>query len=377
MSLPDSKHQYKYELLTRREETDLLAQVAEHRRIKEIEARLPPSAREHFPQTSLAQKAGYECFSEVEEALEDGQMARDTLVLKNMRLVHHVVNKAHRSRRLNSLSKEDLVQEGTIGLVRAIEKYDPEKKNGGRFATYATYWIRASVLRLIAEKDDIIRSPEHVTFAINKIRDAARNMNIDLEKFTGKDAMQEAMDAKKLAEASGLTGEQFEHAMRVDVRRRSGGFVEMQVYHDPGFKGVVGDVSSAHFQMALDEGTSYNNKLVEAFSSYLKPREMEVLGLRYGIQTKPDADIEQPKGFRDYEAEAEEDLFGTSEQSMMTAQQSEIKPGKYGEHMSFQEVSKRVGVSAEYCRRLCGVALKKLRQAAEDGQLDPALFGAY
>lgn len=355
-------------LLTREEETELLNRAMELRRIHEVEGTIPRSSRAVYPKASLAREAGYETVTELQEALDVGELARDELVMKNMRLVHHVVRKVMSSRSVNSLTVEDLVQEGTIGLVRAVEKYNPTKKNGGRFSTYATYWIRAAVLRMVAEKDDLIRAPEHVTFAINKIRDAARSLGIDLTEFTSKVAWQEAIAARKLAEASGLSTEQFEHAIRVAGRRSGGGYVQMQVYHDPGFKGVVDEPSTS----GVYGEDSDNQKLIEVFSSYLKPKEMEVLGLRYGIQTSATS---QSKPFRDYEAEAEKYLFDNSPE-LPIEQPKQVKAGKYGEAMSFQEVGKRVGVSAEYCRRLCGAALKKLRQAAEDGQLDPVFLGA-
>ena len=349
----------------------MLQQALEYRRIRDLEERIPRSSRMEYPKISLAREAGYETVLELQQILEDGQMARDALVVKNMRLVHHVVRKVMSSRKINSLTYEDLVQEGTIGLVRAVEKYDPMKKNGGRFATYATYWVRAAVLRMIADKDDLIRAPEHVSFAINKIRDAARSLGIDLTEFTSKVAWEEAIAARRLAEASGLTTEQFEHAIRVAERRSGGGYVQMQVYHDPGFKGVIQEGNTSI--SGIDEEASDNQRILEVFSSYLKPKEMQVLGLRYGIQTS--SSNSSPTQFRDYEAEAEEYLFGKSEST--TTAPKPTKGGKYGEAMSFQEVGERVGVSAEYCRRLCGAALKKLRQAAEDGRLDPAFLGAY
>ena len=83
------------------------------------------------------------------------------------RLVHFCVNNIMKSRgrkqQLNSLSREDLIQEGAIGLARAVDKYD--LAIGGKFSTYAMYWVRAAVLRCIAERDDMLRVPSHVSQA--------------------------------------------------------------------------------------------------------------------------------------------------------------------------------------------------------------------
>lgn len=357
------------DVLTREEEVHLLERIAEYKRIREVQANLPQSARMSYPQVSLVKRAGYESLTDLQQAMDGGFEAREKLVMSHMRLVRSIVNTVARSRKLNSLTREDLVNEGVIGLNRAIEKYDSSRKNGGRFSTYATYWIRAALLRVIAEKDDFVRAPEHVTYAINKIRDASRSLGIEMDDFLSNKAWKEANEARKLAEMSGLTNEQFEYAAMVADRRIGGGFVEMKNYYEPGFYGAT-KVDNGMGDDVRDESSIDMNRFREVFSPFLKPKELEILQLRFGIEE--DFSTTQPKSYRDYEAEAEKDLFGET-----VASTNAVRKGKNGEAMSFQEVGKRVGVSAEYCRRLCGQALKKLRQAAADGHLDPAFFGAY
>jgi len=354
------------QLLSLEEETELLRASSEYKRIREVQQKLPQNKLRDYPQANLARETGYDSVSELESAMDAGQRARDRLVMMNINLVRAVVNKVAKQRRLNSLTREDLVQEGVIGLSRAVDKFDFERTNGARFSTYATYWIRAAVLRVIAEKDDFIRAPEHVSSAIKRLGDAAQRIGVDLTEFTSKAAWQEAKAAKELAEAAGLTTGQLERAVTVADRRRRGGYVEMKPFLEPGFKGVVEEASFD------GKRHSASDDLHAIFSCYLLPKEMQVLGLRYGIGLEPTAGtIDQPSGFRDYQAEAEEYLFQSTGQQ---ANSEFVTRGRSGEEMSFKEVGKRIGISGEYCRRLCAAALEKLRQAAEDGRLDPAFL---
>jgi RNA polymerase primary sigma factor len=88
--------------------------------------------------------------------ISKGEAAKNTLVGANMRLVFHIA-KYYRYR---GVAYPDLVQEGTFGLIKAVEKYDPEK--GFRFSTYASWWIKQSISRAIAEKSRIVRLPVHI-----------------------------------------------------------------------------------------------------------------------------------------------------------------------------------------------------------------------
>jgi RNA polymerase primary sigma factor len=104
------------------------------------------------------------------------QKARQRLIEKNLRLVVSVAKKY----RGYGLPFEDLIQEGNIGLMKAVEKYDPER--GFRFSTYATWWIRQAVQRAVADKGRTIRVPVHMTEKIRKMARTYNELSTELER---------------------------------------------------------------------------------------------------------------------------------------------------------------------------------------------------
>ncbi len=160
-------------LLTNEQEITLGRKVQDLMHLEKLEKELETYKGDKSSQEELANAAGLSV-KQLQKKLKLGNRAKERMVSANLRLVVSVAKK-YTKRNMELL---DLIQEGTIGLVRGVEKFDPSR--GYKFSTYAYWWIRQGITRAIAEKSRLIRLPIHITEALNKLKKGQRELSQQL-----------------------------------------------------------------------------------------------------------------------------------------------------------------------------------------------------
>ena len=242
-----------------------------------------------------------------ERMVEAGRWAHDHLAQANLRLVVSVARK-YQNRGMALL---DLIQEGNLGLIRGVEKFD--HRRGYKFSTYATWWIRQAVSRAVADQGRTIRVPVHMVETINKLMRRERSLLQELGREPTED---------ELAEVLGMSVDRI-----IQARRAAQEAVSLDLPVGEDGDTFLGDFVEDRDAPALEDAVSENllrEQLREALDA-LGERESRVLLLRYGLDD--------------------------------------------GHPQTLEEVGKVFGVTRERIRQIEAKAIRKLRQPARSARL--------
>ena len=252
--------------------------------------------------------------ADVDVARREGERVTAELVQSNLRIVVTF------ARRYRGMPLVDLIQEGNLGLLRAVDKFD--HRRGLRFSTYAAWWIRHALGRALADQSKMIRLPVHLTGAVQRVRRAQDR----LQRESGRTATPE-----ELATRTGLPIEQVRRALDVVAQPVS---LETPIGGAADRDGSdLGDFVIDTSAIAADEAVAQSELRVEtkALLSELPEREAEIIRLRFGLGG--------------------------------------------GTQRTLEEIGARMSLSRERARQLERDALKKLRVASEKRRMRSHLGG--
>ena len=255
--------------------------------------------------------------------IETGDLsAKHQLIQCNLRLV---ISIAKRYTGRPGLSFLDLIQEGNVGLIRAVEKYN--WRSGCRFSTYATWWIRQAVLQAFSEHDRLIRLPGHVISAVSKIK---RAIDQDIEK---------TITPQKLATQLGMSEKKVNHLIHIAQKP-----ISLEAEFNPGDDSAPQSLSELipnADQSVEDHLTSqaHHQFLAIALKESLTQKEREIVQKRFGMAVA---------GFIRKHADESSPSFAG---------------GDDGKKWTLEQLGEQYGVTRECIRQTEKRALSKLRSA--------------
>jgi RNA polymerase primary sigma factor len=212
---------------------------------------------------------------EIDQGREINKEAKEALVRANLRLVISVSKKFIN----RGLQFADLIQEGNIGLMKAVEKFDYHR--GYKFSTYATWWIRQSITRGIADQGRTIRLPVHMIETINRLLRVSKDFMLEEHREPTPEEMAEQLGAEVAKVKSAL--KIAKDAISLDTPVGDDG----ETY--------LGDFIEDSDRLSPDEASMVNSlrECLKTVMSSLSPREAKVLRMRYGIDVDCDHTLEE------------------------------------------------------------------------------------
>ncbi len=250
-------------LLRPDEEIELARKIADLLQLEELAAQFE-SENDHYPSTKEWAALVEMPLIKFRRRLMLGRRAKEKMVQSNLRLVVSIAKKYMN----RGLSFQDLIQEGSLGLIRAAEKFDHEK--GYKFSTYATWWIRQAITRAIADQSRTIRLPVHLYETISRIKKTTKVLSQEFGRKPTEEEIAESMEMTieklRFIAKSAQLPISLETPIGKEEDSRLGDFIEADIENPE-----------------QDVAKNLLREDLEGVLATLSPRERDVLRLRYGL----------------------------------------------------------------------------------------------
>jgi RNA polymerase primary sigma factor len=250
-------------LLRPDEEIELARKIADLLQLEELAVQFE-SDKGHYPDTKEWAALVEMPLIKFRRRLMLGRRAKEKMVQSNLRLVVSIAKKYMN----RGLSFQDLIQEGSLGLIRAAEKFDHEK--GYKFSTYATWWIRQAITRAIADQSRTIRLPVHLYETISRIKKTTKTLSQEFGRKPTEEEIAESMEMTieklRFIAKSAQLPISLETPIGKEEDSRLGDFIEADIENPE-----------------QDVAKNLLREDLEGVLATLSPRERDVLRLRYGL----------------------------------------------------------------------------------------------